>query len=72
MDIITDKKEIIKVIGDWTTTHIDSKYELGSNKIELQYKGQRVLYKNEDIKNVAYIALQCHAINNKQYASLGN
>ena len=67
MEIITNKKELFKKIGEWTTVLISSNYNLGSNQIELSYKNEKILYKNNNIKHVAYIALQCNAINHKQY-----
>ena len=70
MKIITDKKELIKTIGDWTTVHIYSEYEMGSNQIKLKYNGNEVMFINDDIKYVAYIAAQCHAITNRQYGTL--
>lgn len=65
MEIITDKKELLKVIGNWSTNHIQSKYSVGSNSIELSYNNKQLKFQSDNIKDVAYIALECHAINNK-------
>lgn len=65
---VTDKKEIKQIIGDWPTVQIKSNYVLGSNKIELQYGNQSVLFESDNKKDVAYIAMECHAISNDQYA----
>lgn len=70
--IITDKKEIIEYIGGWNTDFIYSEYELGSEKIYLKYVDDEVIFKSDNIKDVAYIALECHAIAGRQYADILN
>lgn len=70
METITNKKDIIRKIGNWETNRITSNYELGSDNIELVYNNQKVIFASDNIKDVAYIALECHAINNNQYAKI--
>lgn len=70
MKVITIKKELINKIGNWKTNKISSNYEVGSNRIELSYNNEKIMFVSDNIKDVAYIALECHAINNKQYAKL--
>jgi hypothetical protein len=70
MEVITNKKDLIKIIGDWETNNIQSDYEIGSNKIALSYKDRKVAFISDDVTGVAYIALQCHSINNNQYSKI--
>ncbi|GLO66168.1 hypothetical protein [Oceanobacillus kimchii] len=70
MKIVTDIKEMKKYIGDWPTVQIYSEYEMGSNQIKLKYDNKQVIFQSNNIKDVAYIALECHAITNNQYRKL--
>jgi len=65
--VITDKRELLEQVGDWTTIETVVSYEYGENEITLQYKGKTVVFKN-DIKKVAYIAYQFRYISLEQYA----
>lgn len=70
MQIITDKKELINIIGDWTTAHVYTDYKLGSNEIYLKYGNNEIVFQSDNVASVAYIALQCHAITNNQYGQV--
>lgn len=70
MKTVATKKEMVKEIEHWTTDRIQSDYIVGSNRIEVTYNGKSVAFESDSVKDVAYIALECHAINNKQYADL--
>lgn len=65
--VITDKKELIEKIGEWTTVETGVKYEVGANEITLYYEGNTITFKNK-VKTVAYIASQFWVISNEQYA----
>ena len=68
MQYITDKKEFLNTIGDWNTILVDVDYQLGDNQIKLTYQGETVLYRNNDVKSVAFYALAFHGITHKDYA----
>ena len=72
MKVIRDKKELLNIIGDWTTAMTTVNYELGSFEIILKYNGQSVLYQSDNKKTPAFLAWQFHQISSKQYQEFFN
>jgi len=72
MKIITDKKELMKNVGDWNTIMTGVDYEIGSSEITLKYNGQVVIFQHDNKATVAFYAWQFHQITTKQYQDLFN
>jgi len=68
MQLITNKKDFLNKVGDWNTLLVHVDYQFGANQIKLTYQGETVLYRNNDVKSVAFYALAFHGITHKDYA----
>ena len=68
--ILTNKKQVLNMVGNWSTANVSVFYEFANNEITLKYNGQTVLYKSNNIKDVGYIALEFGSIGNEQYQKL--
>lgn len=68
--VTTNKKELINIVGNWSTAMVSVFYEFGSDEVRLNYGNKSVLYKSNSIKDVAYIALEFRGIGNDQYKKI--
>lgn len=70
---ITNKKEMAVKIGDWPTLQITCReYQLGCNRLVIQYSGEQVTYINDDIKNVCWWAANTNGASMVNYLNLSN
>ena len=68
--IVTDKKQMLKIIGNWTTREITGTYNAGDTTMTTSYKGKSYQFNNDNIKDVAYIAYECGVIGLQQYRNI--
>lgn len=66
MKVVHTYKDLRKIAGNWVTVDIINNYVTGSNHFKLFYKGETVLYQNNDIKNVAICSSQYNGLGWKQ------
>jgi len=71
MKKIINKKVFYDLVKNWTTTHVNTQYELGSDRLIAEYNGQKVMFINNPI-TVAFYASQLNGLSSDGYSYVYN